>query len=79
MRPPLCAVCGSTPSDSDTDERAGSFRVVEFSDYQPPEETIPGGPWPGSDWFCRDHVVGAERAATEGMTLKEALRSLTPP
>lgn len=75
MRPPCCAVCNRTMADFGT-YSSDDFRVVEFSDYQPPEDDRPGGPWPGSDWFCRDHLSAATSAAARGMTLVEALATI---
>ncbi|HEV2369419.1 MAG TPA: hypothetical protein VGR90_06055 [Acidimicrobiales bacterium] len=75
MRPPCCAVCSRTPADFGT-YASDDFGVVEFCDFQPPDDDRAGGPWPGSDWFCRDHLSAAASAAAAGMTLAAALAAI---
>ncbi len=73
MRPPLCAACGRVP---DADGNVTGWDVVQFADFSPPDDDRPGGPWPGSDWFCPRHVAAARSAAEGGATLDEARRAL---
>ena len=68
-------LCGSEP-DWSASEPGADYRVVRFADYDPPEDDRSGGPWPGSDWFCGRHAPPAERAASDGLSLQEALESL---
>jgi hypothetical protein len=74
VRPPCCAVCGSSFDQGWSPDR--QFRVVEFADYDPPTDGRVGGPWPGSEWFCEDHAQAADGLAAQGLTLEEALRRI---
>ena len=75
MRPPSCAVCGAT-SAPPTSSPTRRFEIVRFVDFDPPGDSRPGGPWPGSDWFCPHHAGRAKALAGEGATLSDALMKM---
>lgn len=73
MRPPICAICGKDFGDAGISGDWVSFELTDEEKKYNKKFKEPGfvGHPAGLEWFCDDHLQGAEEYSF--LTLKEAL------